>query len=393
MTTTALPLPGPKRTGLPIFLTLLVLACLVLASLLPRLCLADDNRPRRVILVQGGEYQDYTAVMHGLIVALQQGGELAATTAPPRDLDMAHIWQWLVENPGKRLQFLEDGYYSADWDDKTRQQNKQRISQRLQHHEVDLIIALGTWAGVDLAPQSGTVPLLILSCSDAYGAGLMATPMDSGKDNIYVTVEPERYSRQLIFFHSLFQFKRLGIAYEDTPDGRSQASLDTLRKTAELLAVTLVPCTAPFDLPDPEQRRLNLLNCHQTLAPQIDAMYLSINSALEPKNIPSLLKAFTARNIPTFAQDAAGAVANGVLLDFAQANPSQEGAFAGQALLAILQGTPPRQAPNWLSTPIKISLNMDTARKIGWPPPFSLLRIVDTVYSKGSVYNRQEQTP
>ena len=290
---------------------------------------------------------------------------------------------FLSANAGPRLHFLADGFYSANWDDAQREGNRTEIYRRLREDkDVDLIITMGTWAALDMVTDGHSLPVMALSCSDAYGAGLMKTPLDSGRDNVYITVEPDRWPRQLVFFNKLFGFKRLGITYENTRDGRSQAGIDTVEKVAGLLGVTLVPCTDQFDVPDAALAYQRLLACHEKLAPQVDAMYLTVNSALVPENIPKLIEPFTRNKVPTFAQLTPGGVASGILLDIAQEDLVKEGEFAAKALGGILNGTPPRRAPNWLETDITISFNLDTARKIGWKPPFAFLLTVDTVYSK-----------
>lgn len=361
-------------------LLLLLLTCLALGVAAP----SGAQGPVRAIYVEGGPYGDYDMVLQGLILGLRQRGLLPDVPAQGTSRESWRRLAALSSATDGTLQFLPDGFYSADWSDEDRKRNKAAILQRIRERgDVDLILAMGTWAGVDMATDEHAVPVMALSASDAHGAGIMKTPLDSGRDHVYAMIEPDRLPRQVVFFHKIFRFNRLGITYEDTPDGRSAAGIDMIREVAALLDITLVPCTAAFDVPDVAVTHARLLACHEELAPRVDAMYLTVNNALTAEAAPELAEPFHARGIPTFAQHVPGGVRQGILLDIAQASPDKEGLFAANALAMILAGASPRKAPNWFENEISISLNMDTARRIGWTPPFSLLLAVDKLYAGG----------
>ena len=45
-------------------------------------------------------------------------------------------------------------------------------------------------------------------------------------------MEPARYQRQIEIFHDLFAFKKLGMVYDDSPEGRVYAALEDVQKVA-----------------------------------------------------------------------------------------------------------------------------------------------------------------
>jgi len=91
------------------------------------------------------------------------------------------------------------------------------ITRRLrERHDIDLIIAMGTWAGQDMAALGAPVPTIVASTSDAVGAHIVASAEDSGLENLHARVQPERYQHQVRLFHEIVPFKALGLVYEDS---------------------------------------------------------------------------------------------------------------------------------------------------------------------------------
>lgn len=345
---------------------------------------AAETEPMRVLYLEGGPYTNYDGNLYGLLRGLYEAGIVAA---PPGKKESRALWDNVAASPAGRLRFLADGYYSANWDEAERGRIRDAILARIREKkDVDLILAMGTWAGVDMAGADIETPVMVLSTSDPYAAGIIQSPLESGRDRVYAMVDPEGLPRQIVFFHKLFPFKRLGITFDDSPEGRTAAGLDMVEKLAPLLGYEVVSCSGRLDLPDIDEAYRRLLACHRDLADKVDAMYITSSSALEPGRIPALIEPFIRRGIPTFAQNAEDGVRQGILLDMARNDPEEEGRFVARALIQILDGTPPGRAANLFESGIAISLNMDTAKAIGWAPPFSLLLSLDRVYRGGVAY-------
>ncbi|MDL2207796.1 ABC transporter substrate-binding protein [Desulfovibrio sp. OttesenSCG-928-M16] len=340
----------------------------------------DARPPLRVIYVEGGEYEYYTGSLHGIFAGLQSAGIIR--TLPESTVeDTRLIWRQAAALSPEHIRFLPDGYYSAGWDPDQRRRNKEAILTRIREKgDVDLILAMGTWAGVDMATDEHQTPVVVLATSDAYSAGIIKKTTESGRPHVYAVVAPDWLPRQIVFFHKLFRFKRLGLTYDDSEDGRNAVGLNLLVHLSSILDFELVSCADKFDIPDLEASYTRLLACHEKLAKETDAMYVTASSALLPQYIPSLVAPFAERGIPTFAQSTPEGVREGILLDIAQSAPESEGRFVAAAIVQILQGVRPDQAQHLFEGDITISLNMDTARKIGWAPPFSLLQALDTLY-------------
>src|SRR5699024_6759606 len=113
-------------------------------------------------------------------------------------------------------EFADDGFYSANWDSEQREEVTGELLRRIQEKgDIDMILAFGTWAGQDFASAELNIPVVVTSVTNAVESGIIPSVEDSGKDNLVASIEPERYKQQVILFHNIFNFKKLGIAYED----------------------------------------------------------------------------------------------------------------------------------------------------------------------------------
>jgi len=190
----------------------------------------------RIAYYQGGDYSEY----HDLLVATAQAlgamGLIDASGIPEETHGRARpVWEWLsrTDDGSDRLEFLADGFYSAEWDEGLRRDTRLELLHRLRAQaDIDLVLAFGTWAGKDLANDRHATPVLVISASDAVGAGIVASVEDSGFDHVHAHLDPHRIERQVRLFHDAVGFESLGIAYEDTPDGRTYAGMSQIEALA-----------------------------------------------------------------------------------------------------------------------------------------------------------------
>ncbi|MBQ9451792.1 MAG: ABC transporter substrate-binding protein [Desulfovibrio sp.] len=358
--------------------------CFVLClSLFCWLCAvpAAARMPMRIICVESGPLIEYNLVLQGVAHKLYYADFL--TARPPYingNVSTRKLWHWLGEHARGNLQFLQDGFYSAQWNDLARKKVKEAVQQRLDtQHDVDAILALGTRAGQDMATLRTDIPVIVMSCSDAVGAGIVRSVVDSGKDNLVALVSPWRYRRQIEFFHSLFNFRRLGLVYEDTPTGRSVVGLKEIEAAANALGVELLRCHAVLHGNDAEKMATDVELCHKQLVEQhVDAVYVTTSVAMTKKQTQRMLTPLINAEIPTFSQSSDN-VQGGALLSFVD-DSVEEGRNAARLLLAIQDGVLPRALSQMFQSPRLLAVNLHTASLLGWDIPLEVLISVDEFY-------------
>lgn len=366
---------------------LLLAACCCMAALPARAAAPEANaRVWRVAYIEGGPYTDYQQILAGTVRGLARLGLIPDGNVPvPQGTESTReMWQWLTAHAnGGRIEFLADGYYTADWDPARRAANRAELLRRIRERgDVDMIFAYGTWAGLDMATDDHAVPTFSMSVTDAVGAGIVKSVEDSGHDHVHAQLEPGRYERQLAVFHDVFKFKRLGVPFDDTPEGRASIAMPVIERTAAELGFTVVPCPARFDVPDLDVAFGNLLQCVETLSRTSDAVYLTVNTGMQGKRMVELLQPVIRAGVPTFSQSGPEETKLGVLLSLAQASFDDVGLFEAEAVQKVINGAKPREVSQVFEGPLGLAINLRMAMLIGWNPPFDILAAVDEIHQQ-----------
>ncbi len=338
----------------------------------------------RVGYYQGGPLNSYQVTLQYFIRALIEKSWLPYQELPEplNSLETRSLWEWLSTTAhSPYIEFVEDAYYDLNWDSDNRPIIRQQIIDRLQNQrDLNLMLAFGTWAGQDLANDEHSTPLMVLSVSDAIASGIVESAEDSGRNHVHAYVSPQRYERQVRLFHRIFRFNRLGIVYENTTEGRSYAGLPQIERVQAELGFSIVPCFANFANIIPEEAHQNVLQCHERLASEVDAFYLTIHRGVTLDNLDAVLAPLKRLRIPVFAQLGSQYVRRGALLSVARVGYHYEGLFYAETAIRILRGTPPRQLNQIFEAPLLIAINTAVARLIGYQFPLPVLMLADEIY-------------
>ena len=233
------------------FVILVVLSCLTGAGVL-----ADNKsfsmepttnqgKKWRIAYYEGGPYTDYQQVFTETVRGLMKLGWIETAELPRQQGEENKVlWEWLATKAKSQyLEFPKDAFYSAEWVNKTRQQVVDQLMKRLTEvKDIDLLIAVGTMAGQDFANDKHKTPTLVLTASDPISAGIIKSVEDSGLEHVHATIDPKRYERQVRIFHEIIGFKKLGITFEDSVNGRSFSAIDLVDKVAKERGFEVVRC-------------------------------------------------------------------------------------------------------------------------------------------------------
>lgn len=341
----------------------------------------------RLAYLEGGSYANYRLALKSLVGGLAKLGwleipEAFASKGFPNEKSM---WEWLGQNAkSPYLELVQDAFWSAGWDKDARLTLKREALDRLSHaRDIDAVIAMGTWAGQDLANTEHATPVFVFQTSDPVAAGIARNPEDSGLPHVFAHVDPTRYKLQIRLFHDFVGFSKLGIAYEDTPTGRAYAAVEDVKQACKALGVKLVECHVSTNTPGDPRALKGYLDCCERLGQEVDAMYLT-HSEVVVKNLPELLAPFKRAKIPTFAQMGSDAVQAGALMSITQADFTTVGLFYARTIAQVLHGARPNSLPQVFEDPPRIALNIDTAREIGFNPPPGVLAAAMVIYSNAT---------
>ncbi|TKR54977.1 hypothetical protein D7I39_11615 [Allopusillimonas ginsengisoli] len=343
-----------------------------------------DGSRWRIGYVESGDYSEYPATLAAVIQGLQRLGWLTLDADMPLGLSGHDLWIWLSQHTQSQyLELVEDAWWQpGNFDAEQRAPMRQAVAQRIeQKHDIDLIIAMGTWAGQDMRQIGPPVPTIVGSTSDPLAAKIADSATDSGRDNLHTRIEPERYQRQVRLFHEIVPFKELGIVYEDSEAGRTYAAVSAVEQVSRELGFTIRHCNAQSSSISTEEAIENALKCYQQLADQnVDAVYVTTHRGVTLTSVRTLAHILEKAKIPSFSMAGSKEVEQGILLSLAQAGTSYVGLFHAETIARIFNGAIPRQLSQLWVDPPKIALNLGTARIIGFDPPVDILLAADEVY-------------
>jgi len=343
----------------------------------------NNGEKWRIGYYEGGPYSEYVDEMRTFLKGLISLGwiedrkisVIEGQTPKP-------YWDWLVDCDSDYLSFKREDSYSADWDDSKRPKILNDLLKKLQSGSLDLIIAMGTWAGQDLANNTHSVPTLVLSTSDPIRAGIIKSATDSGYDHVTARVDPTRYLRQVRMFHRIAKFKNLGLAIEDTPLGKFYSAVEDVERIAKERGFSVTTCDVVVTPDDLEKEYQSCMKCFDYLAEKTDAVYVGALNCVD-KNIEEIAGLFMNKKVPSFSIAGSKWVKKGLMLSISSdSGYKKKGSYNSIKFAEILNGAKPRSLDQTFKDPLDIAVNMDAVRSIGFKMPQSILKIAHEVYGE-----------
>ncbi|BBB27613.1 ABC transporter substrate-binding protein [Amphritea japonica] len=337
----------------------------------------------RIGYFEGGEYIDYQKILIETVKGLMQTGWIDKAEIPDQEGEQtALLWQWLQDEvKSEFVEFVDGAHYSAQWHEAQRDRMAEGIIARLNNeNDIDLMIAMGTWAGKALSSDRHDTPTMVLSASDPLAAGIIKSVEDSGFEHIHATLDPNRYERQVRVFHDIVNFKTLGVAYEDSDNGRSYAALDVIENLSQERGFKVARCFTLSDITDTGKAEESVIKCFKKLAPKVDAIYVTVQGGVTGKSIGQLVDIANKHRVPTFSQSGSEEVSKGLLLSLSQAGFRYVGEFHASTFAKVFNGALPNQLTQLFEEPPRMAVNLKTAEVVGFNPPLLLLGAADEVY-------------
>lgn len=322
----------------------------------------------RIGYYEGGPYKNYPVMLSAIVNNLSELGWLEPVKVPmPEDeKDVSRMWAWLAANVrSKYLEFVPDAFYSYNWNKTLREPTRQTTIKRLKEtKDIDLMICMGTFSGQDLANNEHAVPLVVCEVSDAIASKIIPSAEDSGYDHVHVMIDPQRHPRQIYSFHDIIGFKKLGVAYVNSVGARTYAAIEDLRRISKERNFEIVECHIPEGGATPENNA-KTIECAKTLAPNIDAFYLTRAAVMNKETIPHVLAAMNNAKVPVFSQVGSDEVRQGALLSIASSVDLKAYAkFHSDVIAKIINGAKPRDLNQVCEAQPKIAFNKATAKVI-----------------------------
>jgi len=345
----------------------------------------NAGKPWRIAYCENDPYVNFAGFFYGVVKGLDRMGWINSIEGIPYEIgsDNAKVmWEWLVSKnkENKYIEFVEDGFYPLI--SMTEKEKEEFVTRLTQKRDIDLIIVMGTKAGQFVSSTVKNVPIILLSTTNSVKSGITASIEDSGQDNLWSLIDPDAYIRQLQVFHDLFNFKKLGIVYEDSELGRSMSAVDDVYKFAHEKGIEVVESHVDEAVSSDDLERYDreLMQAYWEIAPQVDAFYLTPGSRASIRT-SEYLEPFYEHKVPVFNMEGIADVENGALMTVQRQSFDDGGGFGADRIARVFNGALPRQLEQRFVEIPSISINMAVAEKIGFQVPFEILLAADEIYT------------
>lgn len=338
-----------------------------------------NGKKWRIAYYEGGAYSEYTDTMRTLLNGLIALKWITDYKLPNLQGEITKPYiKWLSEHPNPYFEFRLEDCYSANWDDNTRKKNKEHITKKLQAGSIDLVIAMGTIAGLDLVNNTHSVPVMVMSTSDPIRTGIIKSITDSGFDHVTARVDPTRYSRQLRMFHRIVAFKTLGVVIEGARDDQNYSAMEEVNNISKERGFKVKTCNF-FNTSDSCMDN-RCCDCYKKLLEEVDAIYVTgvLCADTQTKNLAEMFKIY---KIPSFSMFGSKWVKEGILMSISS-DSGYDGLskYNADKFVKILYGFKPRSLNQIFEDPLEIAINVNTAKEIGFKIPTGILKISTEIY-------------
>lgn len=345
---------------------------------------APDAKPYRIAVVDIDPYAPSSQFFYHYIMRLQELGWIQGGQIPISEENTIDEMIGVLADMdlGGLIAFEEDLCFYMLYED------LEFIEDTLKEETnsadgLDLILAMGTDAGLFVKELGLNVPMLDPMATDPVASGIIDSPTDSGNPNIWALVEPNTMGRQLTYYHQMFEFQKMGMVVE--PETQEIAGVPIYEKVAAELGVTVVKKLIPMDeMPDDYDAYYEALGKkYWELANQdkVDVFLLTYHTDQDPYELELLFQPFLDAHIPVLVSDGDIFVEYGGLLCVSSYDYRSYGSFTADVTSTVFNGRAAGTIPcEFVSSP-RIVLNAKTAEKIGYPLDFRLLQSCDIIYN------------
>ncbi len=336
----------------------------------------------RIAYVEGGHFQKYNQLLDSTAIALDKEKLIdSARIFLEKGYTSEDLWNWLATKAGgSYISFVKDAYYSASWHQEILEQKVSGLKQRIEEqNDIDLILTFGSAAALEVNRQIQNVNILAFALNDSNLSELSTQNQLFVNPHFFTPIEEGHIANSLKIFKDTIDFESLGICYEDTSRGRSDAGYREIKKAAKDLGFELVEGKIQ-QFTDSIEFNINArIQCHNEIAPQVDAIYLTNGLGNDYIKYTELLSPILRQKVPTFTQNGIADVEHGALFALS-ASTGEIATFQANTIKQLIEGKSFEEISREFKAKYIFALNLKMALEINWNLSFELLSSVDRIY-------------
>ena len=343
----------------------------------------SDGTKFRIAYVDIDPYPVTGEALYYVIESLKEDGWIEYDTLPfeIENVNAKELILWLADRDlGPYIEFVKEATYYTKYD--SEETIKKSLTKQCEEGKIDLILAMGTQPALLVKSFGLEVPMIVYGCVDPVRAGIVKDNAYSGEPYVWAQVDTKGANRQLQFYYDTIPFKNIGMVYNDEVTA-SIADYEQVAKENHFdITKVKIDKLVSDESKDVEAYYNQLTQIYDDLVvhQKIDAYLLNTDVIIDEERTQELLKVFTENKIPVFVQIGEGYVKNGALMQVSPREYKGLGYFISNRIGCILNGAKPDELLQEYANSPFLSINLDTAEKIGFIPSFEMMLSSENIY-------------
>lgn len=348
----------------------------------------ENGDKLRIGVLDIDPYEPASTYLYYVLQGLKNEGWITFDSLPfdETSMDIKSMVQELAQmDLGPYVEFVSDAVYYLAYEDEADIVANMHV-QIESEKGLDIILAMGTDPGLFMKKYDIPVNTLVCMATDPVASGIINSVDDSGDPKVWAQVEPAPYYRQIKFYHNIYPFENVGMVYSDAV----VAGIPDYQNGADELGITITGVQISDDWSTETAEGIKayteyLMGVYKDLIKSgIDAYVLNADLLTGDMDVAALIEPFNAAGIPVFVQDGENYVREGALLLVASTDNQGVGQFVAEVIAKVAHGVRPGDIScEYVSSPY-MSINLGSAKNLGFRPSFELLLSCETIYTEGN---------
>lgn len=358
----------------------------------------NENSPGKILKIgycEGESYYEFDYALYNLIYGLEEYGLIKnLPEGMPVESSSRVFWKWMCSQNQEDwdVRFIEDAYFSLTDSEYAMEKSEmvKYIDRKVKQNDIDLIISMGTIAGLTIKELPGGTPMMCFAAADPVKSGIVAGTHQSDTPGIWAQVDVDGFKRTIRVMNDIFKPEKVGVVYANSEDAYIYSGVDVLDEFAKENNIEVIRefVEDPQTSSEYDDYLNNLKNAYMKLANEID-LFVMTTSLVEGEDYGEILQPFYDAQIPIYSINSTDDVKFGALMAAESSDYKNIGRFGADMIKRYINGEKLETLPQIYQTAPFLVINFDVAREIGYKPPFNLL-LSPTKYILATVTNRQK---
>lgn len=350
-------------------------------------CAGAANAPLVLGYCESDPYVEFDIQLYYLLLGMEEYG-LIGGVAEQINSNMTALEMWTllsnINDPSWKIHFSGEVYVSLidqAYSSLTNPEQNALIDSMITTAQVDLMLTMGTSAGLAIAELESATPLVNFVAADPFKSGIVAGTETSGIANRWAHVDVDAFGRTIQVMDDIFSPTSVGVVYANNNEAYIYSGADVLDQFCRERGITVHKqyVEDEFDEGAYNLYVQQLHDAHDALSSSIDVFILT-TSLLEAEDYAYVLDPLFDAGIPVYSINSSYDVECGALLAAEASDFPNIGRFGADTLLRYIQGASLDSLPQIYQTAPFLVINYDTARRIGYQPGFDMLLSASTIY-------------